>query len=307
MIVVHDLVHRYHPDTPPALAGVSLQIERGSLFGLLGPNGAGKTTLISLLAGLLAAQHGRITIDGQSLADFRKLQPNAIALVPQDYAFYPMLKVAENLAFFAGVQGLDRRLQAERSAAAIRFARLEGVARQLAGELSGGLRRRLNLAIGLLGDPAVLLLDEPTVGVDPQSRHFLLEAIRGLREAGKTVIYTSHYMEEVEALCDRIAIIDHGTVLVEGRLADVLRDEAPALTLRLGQPLPATLATAWAGRYAGYDNANGTVRLHPFAADGLSAVLAELEAADCAPLGLALGAQNLEQVFMRLTQRSLRD
>ncbi|MDO9597406.1 MAG: ABC transporter ATP-binding protein [Azoarcus sp.] len=307
MIVVHDLVHRYRPDASPALDGVTLQIERGSLFGLLGPNGAGKTTLISLVAGLLAAQLGRITIDGQPLADFRSTQPNAIALVPQDYAFYPMLTVAENLAFFAGVQGLARSLQTERCAAAIHFARLEGVARQLAGELSGGLRRRLNLAIGLLGDPALLLLDEPTVGVDPQSRHFLLDAIRDLGEAGKTVIYTSHYMDEVEALCDRVAIIDHGKVLVQGRLTDVLRDEAPALTLRLDRALPSTLADDWAVRYPGFAHTRDSIRLHPFVAEALPGLLAELQAADCQPRALSFGTQNLEEVFMRLTRRSLRD
>ncbi|MFN4064294.1 MAG: ABC transporter ATP-binding protein [Parazoarcus communis] len=307
MICIDKLVYRYRSANRPALDGVSLQIAPGSLFGLLGPNGAGKTTLISLLSGLLSPHHGSIRIRDTALTDFRRTYPNAIALVPQDHAFYPMLTVAENLAFFAGVQGLDRRAQASRSAAAIEFARLEGVTRQLAGELSGGLRRRLNLAIGLLADPDILLLDEPTVGVDPQSRHFLLDAIRTLAKHGKTIIYTSHYMEEVEALCDDIAIIDHGRVLTHGSLATLLADDAPSLHLRLPQPLPATLAHTWATRHASFTTCGNEVTLAPVTMATLPRILAELAGAGLAPLGLSLGERNLEQRFMQLTQRSLRD
>ncbi|MCL1860047.1 MAG: ABC transporter ATP-binding protein, partial [Proteobacteria bacterium] len=196
---------------------------RGSIHGLLGPNGAGKTTLISVLIGLLTPREGRIAIDGESLNDWRAAQPNAIALVPQDYAFYPMLTVAENLAFFAGAQGLPHRERQCQCDRALAFSRLEAVADRRAGELSGGLRRRLNLAIGLTGEPDVLLLDEPTVGVDSASRRFLLEAIQQFAATGKTVLYTSHYMEEVEAVCSDVTIIDHGKVLLTGPTAEVKR------------------------------------------------------------------------------------
>lgn len=307
MIRIDDLVYRYRSASRPALDGVSLQIAPGSLFGLLGPNGAGKTTLISLLSGLLTPHHGSIRVRDKALTDFRRAHPNAIALVPQDHAFYPMLTVAENLAFFAGVQGLGRRAQASRSATAIEFARLEGVTRQLAGELSGGLRRRLNLAIGLLADPDILLLDEPTVGVDPQSRHFLLDAIRTLATHGKTIIYTSHYMEEVEALCDDIAIIDHGRVLTHGSLTALLADDAPSLHLRLPQPLPAALAHTWARRYASCATSGSEVTLAPVTMATLPQILDELAGAGLSPLGLSLGERNLEQRFMQLTRRSLRD
>jgi len=221
MIRFDNLRYRYRPDAPPALDGVSVDIARGSIHGLLGPNGAGKTTLISLLAGLLTPQGGSISIGGEPLDGWRAARPNAIALVPQDYAFYPMLTVAENLMFFAGVQGLPRREQQRQCAKALAFSRLETVANQRAGELSGGLRRRLNLAIGLTGEPEILLLDEPTVGVDSPSRRFLLETVRQFATDKRTVLYTSHYMEEVEAVCTDVSIIDHGKVLLAGPIAIV--------------------------------------------------------------------------------------
>jgi len=223
MIRLHDLRYRYRPEAPPALDGISIDIARGSIHGLLGPNGAGKTTLISLLAGLLTPREGHITVDGEPIDAWRAARPNAIALVPQDYAFYPMLTVAENLDFFAGVQGLSRRERQRQCSDALAFSRLESVADQRAEELSGGLKRRLNLAIGLTGEPKILLLDEPTVGVDPSSRRFLLEAVRQLADAGCTVLYTSHYMEEIEAVCSEVSIIDHARVLLAGPITEVKR------------------------------------------------------------------------------------
>src|SRR6266571_6938843 len=194
---------------------VTFVIPAGGIFGLLGPNGAGKTTLISILAGQLRGATGSIRAGVEPLEVLRRRRPHSLGLVPQEYAFYPMLTCAENLRFFGAVQGLAGARLKERIAAAL--------ARR-AGHLSGGLKRRLNLAIGLLGEPEILLLDEPTVGVDPQSRAFLLESIRSLAGADRTIVYTSHYMEEIEAICDRVAIIDHGRVLVSGALSDVIRD-----------------------------------------------------------------------------------
>ena len=222
MIRLDGIRYRYRPEAPLALDGAAFDIRRGSVHGLLGPNGAGKTTLISILAGLKPLQDGSITIDGEPLADWRAARPNAIALVPQDYAFYPMLTVAENLDFFAGVQGIARKQRQHNCLEAMRFARLEAVAQRSADELSGGLRRRLNLAIGLTGTPEILLLDEPTVGVDPQSRRFLLETVRQFAAVSRrTVIYTSHYMEEIEAVCSDVAIVDSGKVLAQGPLSEI--------------------------------------------------------------------------------------
>ena len=173
----------------------------------------------------------------------------------------------------------SRRPLAQRVAALAAFARIESVLERRAAELSGGLKRRLNLAIGLLTEPEILLLDEPTVGVDPQSRAFLLESIRSLAAAGKIIVYTSHYMEEVQAICDHVAIIDAGRVLTSGPLAALLREDSGFVTLRLRAPGPEAIAQA----------------------------IEAARAAGCEPLAVDYGSRDLEQVFMRLTNRSLRD
>lgn len=303
MLRIEGVSYHYRGAATPALSDVSLTIPAGGVYGLLGPNGAGKTTLISLLSGLLTVGVGRISLNGQPLAAVRAANPCAIALVPQDYAFYPMLTVSENLHFFGGALGLRGSVLHARIAAGVAFARLEQVGDKRGEQLSGGLRRRLNLAIGLLGQPQLLLLDEPTVGVDPQSRHFLLDAIAALPAAGTTVLYTSHYMEEVEAICRRVAIIDQGRVLAEGSLADILRSPAPLLELTLASPLPATTAERYAAQAAG----ELKYRLQLPSTAALPRLLDELAAAGCAVRQLSFGQHNLEQVFMRLTHRSLRD
>jgi ABC-2 type transport system ATP-binding protein len=306
LVSVDQLSYQYRRSNTPSLDSISLQIARGKIFGLLGPNGAGKTTLISLLASLLPLQQGRITFDGQPLAEARRASPTAVALVPQENAVYPMLTVLENLQFFAGVQNIAGALRTRRIAEALAFCRLEQVTHKAAAQLSGGLRRRLNLAIGLLGDPQLLLLDEPTVGVDPQSRHFLLDSIATLRAAGKTVVYTSHYMDEVQTLCDTVAIIDQGQVLVQGSLAEIASSAREELEFNLRAPLPPALQASLQERIqlqtTGSARYTGQLPI-----TGLPALLAELQAQGCELLSLAHGQQNLEQTFMRLTKRSLRD
>lgn len=303
LVSINGVSYRYRDATSPALQGMSLNIPAGGIYGLLGPNGAGKTTLISLLAGLLTAGDGNILINGQPLVAVRAANPRAIALVPQDYAFYPMLTVTENLRFFAGILGLSGTALKTQIDTAITFTRLEQVVTKRAEQLSGGLRRRLNLAIGLLGQPQLLLLDEPTVGVDPQSRHFLLESIAALPAAGTTVIYTSHYMEEVEAICQQIAIVDQGKVLAEGRLADLLASPAPLLEIALDRELPDDIATRHAASAIG--ELKYALKLASTAE--LPRLLDELAAAGCGVRQLNFGQHNLEQVFMHLTKRSLRD
>jgi ABC-2 type transport system ATP-binding protein len=237
MLSVDGVSFRYAGGEEPVLRQLSIDVSAGGIFGLLGPNGAGKTTLISILAGQLRATSGSVTVDGVPLEELRRREPASLGLVPQEFAFYPMLTCAENLRFFGGVQGLGGARLRERVAAVAAFARIENVLARRASELSGGLRRRLNLAIGLLTEPRILLLDEPTVGVDPQSRSFLLDSIRGLAGEGRTILYTSHYMEEIEAICDRVAIIDAGRVLRQGALTELLSDEAAVVTVRQGRSL----------------------------------------------------------------------
>lgn len=303
MLLIENISYRYRDAATPALQNVTLEIPAGGVYGLLGPNGAGKTTLISVLSGLLTATDGRISLKGQTLAEVRKENPRAIALVPQDYAFYPMLTVVENLRFFGGVLGLSGAELKSQSESAIAFARLEQVLGKRAEQLSGGLRRRLNLAIGLLGKPQLLLLDEPTVGVDPQSRHFLLDSIAALPAAGTTVIYTSHYMEEIEAICQKIAIVDQGQVLAEGTLSDILHSPEPLLDIGLEQPLPDTIAQRYSATLIGEQK----YRLILPSTVTLQNLLDELASAGCSVRNLSLGQHDLEQVFMRLTNRSLRD
>jgi ABC-2 type transport system ATP-binding protein len=303
MLSIDALSHTYPGAARPALCELSLNISGDGVYGLLGPNGAGKTTLISAIAGVLQPDCGEIRLDGQPLAGIRREDPRAIALVPQDQAFYPMLTVRENLRFFAGILDLSGATCAARIDECLAFARLQQVADQRAEQLSGGLRRRLNLAIGLLGRPRLLLLDEPTVGVDPQSRHFLLESIAALPAAGTRVIYTSHYMDEVQAICRHLAILDHGRVLLAGPLDSLLHNEETVIELAAGSELPAALSE----RHGAIPGQPGCYRLNRPGTAALAELLADLAAAGIVLERLHYGQQDLEQVFMSLTQRSLRD
>jgi ABC-2 type transport system ATP-binding protein len=220
-IAAQGLVYRYAGQDAPALAGVSLQLRRGQATGLLGPNGSGKSTLLSLLAGLRTPQQGSVQRQGS-------MGLQGIAWVPQEYAFYLDLGCRENLRFFAAMLHLPAAEVARRIDAAIASCSLGEFAQRRARHCSGGVRRRLNLAIALLQRPEVLLLDEPTAGVDPQSRAFLLERVRELVAGGTAVLYATHYMEEVSAVCSDIVLLDHGRVLAEGDLATLLRGPAGA-------------------------------------------------------------------------------
>lgn len=215
VIAARGLVFSYPAQAEAALRGVDLCLERGQAVGLLGPNGSGKSTLISLLAGLRKPHRGHIEI---AVEDRRQ-----VAWVPQDYAFYPDLDCLDNLRFFAAMLGVGAAEARRRIDETIATCMLGEFADRRASHCSGGVRRRLNLAIALLQRPQVLLLDEPTVGVDPQSRAFLLDRVRELVAGGMAVLYATHYMEEVSALCSDIVLMDHGRVLTEGDLAALLR------------------------------------------------------------------------------------
>ncbi|MHB1544854.1 MAG: ABC transporter ATP-binding protein [Gammaproteobacteria bacterium] len=222
MIEIENLTFRYPEGEHDVISGLSMRIQRGSLFGLLGPNGSGKTTLISILTGLLPSVYGQVRIDHKSYPQDQYDIQTSIALVPQEYAFYPRLSVVENLFFFGQVQSIPVKKLSARVCEAVTVAGLGSFETVRAENLSGGLKRRLNLAIGLLNQPQLLFLDEPTVGIDPHSRHFILETVRKINNAGTTVVYTSHYMEEVEALCDEIAVLDNGKMLACGTLSQLL-------------------------------------------------------------------------------------
>src|SRR3984957_12240503 len=201
-----------------AVSDVSFRVDRGETIGLLGPNGAGKTTTVSIIAGLLSADSGEVLIEGkrvQSDTDPVKLK---IGLVPQDMALYDQLTALDNLIFFAALYSLAGAKAKHAIDDVLNLVALSDRAGHKVGTFSGGMKRRLNLAAALLHDPQILLLDEPTVGVDPQSRNAIFENLEALKKGGKTLIYTTHYMEEAERLCDRIVIIDHGKVIANDTL-----------------------------------------------------------------------------------------
>lgn len=310
MISVRGIKYQYKGSEQPALDGIELDIEDGQLFGLLGPNGAGKTTLISLLTGLRKADAGSIVYHDRDINQHRTELQKCIAWVPQEYAFYPSMTVRENLRFFAGVLGLGGAAQKQRIDDVTRVTGLENAESKRAVQFSGGMKRRLNVAISLLGQPQYLFLDEPTVGIDPQSRHFILESIRKINQDGTTVIYSSHYMEEVEALCDQIAIVDHGKILTTGSLVELLGQgqsqpgSGDSLSLSLVNPLSEDVALT--------DGFSLTEDRLQIVANTLDAGAMAEQMQTLARAGVQLsrvnsGSNNLEQLFLRLTQRSLRD
>jgi ABC-2 type transport system ATP-binding protein len=215
VLAAEGVVFRYPGQAEPALCGVDVRLVRGQTVGLLGPNGSGKSTLINVLVGLRQPQHGQVR---------STIRPApTVAWVPQDYAFYPDLTCGENLRFFAGMLNATAAAAQRRVDAAIRACMLQEFVDRRASHCSGGVRRRLNLGIALLQAPDVLLLDEPTVGVDPQSRAFLLERVREFALAGAAVLYATHYMEEASAVCSNILLLDRGKVLASGDLRTLLR------------------------------------------------------------------------------------
>jgi ABC-2 type transport system ATP-binding protein len=211
IIEVKNVVKRFGDRA--AVNGVDLSVHEGEIFGLLGPNGAGKTTIIALLATLLVPDDGEITICGHNLRqEARRVRP-LIGFVPQELALYPTLSAWDNLAFFGRVYGLHGSNLKERVSNVLALVGLSNRAADPVQTFSGGMKRRLNIAAGLVHQPRILFLDEPTVGVDPQSRNFIFEHVERLNGEGMSIVYTTHYMEEVERLCDRVAIMDQGRIL----------------------------------------------------------------------------------------------
>ncbi len=220
-IAVRDLRKSYGAIT--AVDGITFEVARGETFGLLGPNGAGKTTTISMIVGALRPDAGSVVVDGEQ-DPTRPAARLKIGTAPQSLALYADLTGEENLSFFGTLYGLSGSRLRERVAWALEFSGLASRRRQRVSGYSGGMQRRLNLVCGLLHDPPVILLDEPTVGVDPQSRNLIFESIESLGNEGRTILYTTHYMEEAERLCDRVAIMDRGRILALDTV-DALREK----------------------------------------------------------------------------------
>ncbi len=303
MIKADNLKKRY--GNVAALDDVSFEVGKGETFGLLGPNGAGKTTTIQVLCGLVKPDGGTVSLDGKTdptLIDVRQ----SLGVVPQKLAIYEELSAEENLRFFGRIYGLTGRKLKERIAGCLKIAGLSQRSKDRVSKYSGGMKRRLNMVCSFLHEPTLLLLDEPTVGVDPQSRNLIFDTIEDIKKEGRTIIYTTHYMEEAQRLCDRVAILDHGKVL------DI--DTVENLITKHGGP--SHIEAEFEDRLISpdkirpfIDNENvifeeSKVR---FQTDKPMESLAKLNRSGLRFHSLKVQTANLEDVFLNLTGRRLRD
>ena len=284
-IIIKDLNKSYN--NVPILENLSLEIKTGSVFGLLGPNGAGKTTLVSILNHLILKDFGYIEIYG---LDFEK-QKNEIkkisSYIPQTYAFYPDLTSYENLEFFAALYGLKGDNLKKQISYCIEATSLEKFVNKRASTYSGGVKRRLNIAIGLLNSPKIIYFDEPTVGIDPQSRKYILEVIKNLNKTqDTTIIYTSHYMEEVEYLCDEIAVLDKNKIILQEK-KDVLIKEKSIIEIELdNEKIDVDISNSY---------------------DKFLDLMCELKNKNKNIKNIKFPDKNLEKLFLSLTKEDLRD
>ena len=308
MIRIRNLSKRY--DAIVAIRQLSICVEKGVIFGLLGPNGAGKTTLISILNGLTNFQEGEIEIFGLSLTNPKELKQirKRCAFVPQSLAFYKNLSVIENLHFFAGIQQITGKTLQNNLDYAVSVNHLQPLLEQKAATLSGGQKRRLNIAIGLLNNPELLYFDEPTIGIDPESRNEILTTIRSFKDDNKTVVYTSHYMDEIEKICDQAAIINHGKIIRQGDLRTMLRerhDHSAIIELaHSGQPLPETLLKSVEGLTIIDDN---SLQLERQNSSRMAKLLTILEEQQVVIKQIRYQSMTLESFFINLTSRDNSD
>jgi ABC-2 type transport system ATP-binding protein len=294
-----------------AVDGVSFQLRAGQTLGLIGPNGAGKSTTVGMLCGLLAPDTGSVRVGGQQVGPGASQAKRRIGLVPQDLALYEDLPAFDNLMLFGALYGVPRALRRERATRVLEQVNLLDRARDRPSTFSGGMKRRLNIAAALMHAPALLVLDEPTVGVDPQSRNAIFAILEGLKAEGCALVYTSHYMEEVERLADHIVVIDGGKVLADDTPTGLQRRLPSQAALRVelaGAPEPTMLEglRAMAGVTHVHSDALQLEIGLAHAADALP-VMGWLERSGCQALGFATARTRLEDIFLHLTGRSLRD
>jgi len=309
LLVCSDLRKRFKERV--AVDGVGFHIDPGETYGLLGPNGAGKTTSISIICGLLERDGGEVRVAGRAVDIDAVEAKAAIGYVPQDLAIYPDLSARENLRFFGKLQRMKGARLDERVAAVLDLTGLTDRADDRTDDYSGGMKRRLNIGIGLLHQPQLLVLDEPTVGVDPQSRNAILEAVEELRAGGMSILYTTHYMEEAERLCDRIGIIDEGKILAEGTRRELVGmvGQLDRVTLTATGPL-AIAAEALRGIEGVADAtvAEGSIEVTAEVARTLLPQIIQVAAGAGATISsVEVVEPDLEAVFLHLTGKALRD
>ena len=315
IVEVQNLHKQYDPPKGvKAVKGVSFEIQQGEIFSLLGPNGAGKTTLLSILSGLLTPTSGEALINKHSIIKEPKQVKQVLGLVPQEIALYNTLSARENLVFWGKMYGLAGQHLEERVAAALEIAGLVDRASDKLNTFSGGMRRRINVAIGLLHEPQVLYLDEPTVGIDPQSRRRILDTVKELNAGGMTILYTTHYMEEAEELSHRIGIMDHGELIAMGTLEELNKSVGQYDTIRLdldaayesnGSLVEILSQIPNVDRVFGEENV--LVLQTQDASEILPLIIKKVAESGTDVKQMSIQEPNLEAVFLNLTGRALRD
>jgi ABC-2 type transport system ATP-binding protein len=294
-----------------AVDNMSLNVREGEIFGFLGANGAGKSTTISMVASLLRSTKGEINLLGRNIASHNKFAKTNIGLVPQEIAIYENMTSYENVSFFAGLYGLRGQQLKERTEEALEFVGLGDKHKSFPNNFSGGMKRRLNIACAIAHRPKLIIMDEPTVGIDPQSRNYILNSVRKLNEMGCTIIYTSHYMEEVEEICTRIAIVDHGKIIAEGtkeQLKAIITDTKDiwigikgneSLSIENLKQIPGVIAVRLEENTVQI-NSKGEI-------NNLGRIIQQLIKDQVEIRSVEEQAPNLETVFLTLTGRNLRD
>lgn len=312
LLEVENLVKAY--GTLKAVDGLSFSVAPGEAFGLLGPNGAGKSTAMMLICGLLAPNSGEVRLNGKLMERREPSSRQRLGIVPQELAIYPDLSARENLLFFSGLYHLKGAIRRQKVAEVLEQVGLTERADDLTETFSGGMKRRLNFAAAVMHDPVLLILDEPTVGVDPQSRAHLIECIRSLQKKGTAVIYASHYMEEVEAICSRAAIMDHGKSLVCDSIQVLLKQIPLEVELRLGHALLPDSLKLDSSVTVAHEDEETVVRITTSKISTEAALNHEVTAILTALASHSIGVRSirthepsLERLFLKLTGHQLRD
>ncbi|WP_121642693.1 ABC transporter ATP-binding protein [Bacillus vallismortis] len=306
---VQDLNKRYGNKT--AVDGISFEVREGEVLGLLGPNGAGKSTTIHMLSGVLSASSGNITILGHNVKKGSKEMKKGIGIVPQDIAIYEEISAEKNVRFFASLYSLKGEELKTRVKEALELVQLYDRKDDKPKTFSGGMKRRLNIACAIAHQPKLIIMDEPTVGIDPQSRHHILESIKELKTRGASIIYSTHYMEEIEAISDRIIIMNEGKIIADGTIEELYRKVNKELTyafqLTRVQPLNKNSIRDIKGvtevNFSDHQLKVTVQQNH----DHLSDIIAELSAQGCNIQSMNKQEASLETVFLELTEKKLRD
>lgn len=306
ILEIKDLVKEFNGLT--ALNEVTFSIEKGDFFGLLGPNGAGKSTLMNCIIGYLKSDSGEILLNSKNISDLDLNYRLKIGYVPQEIALYEEFSAQQNLKLFGGFYNLSKTMLNKRILDVLKLVQLEDRKNDLVKNFSGGMKRRLNLAVSILHDPELILCDEPTVGVDPQSRNAIFDMLHELNKNGKTILYTTHYMEEAERLCNRLAIIDYGEIIAQGTLNDLisLLDKKETIKIRKSpESLQAFDSLNLIGNITETDFYFEIIPHSSFSTNSM--VFEKLEKMEIPSHLLELSRASLEDVFLNLTGRRLRD